>query len=150
MDLGRIKRTQPSANIGLTGVTGGSGGGASDAFHKQFGNQLKEDYRKRVTELFDEITDMAAVILDNADLSVFERYRGLIKNLLNEVVNNAYKLTSESVLDDRGRQRIYETISVIDQRLDEIASDILSKNNDRLEYISRVDEIRGLVLDMLS
>jgi uncharacterized protein YaaR (DUF327 family) len=144
-----FRQSQPSANFGLTGISGGHGGSASDGFHKQFGHQLKEDYRKRVTELFDEITGMAAVILDNADLSAFERYRSLIKELLSEVVNNAYKLTAEFVLDDRGRRRIYETISVIDNKLDEIASDILSKNSDRLEYISRVDEIRGLVLDML-
>jgi uncharacterized protein YaaR (DUF327 family) len=149
MDMGRVKRTGPTANIGLSAISGGSGGAGSDAFQRQFGNQLKEDYRKRVTDLFDEITDMASRILDNADLSAFERYRGLIKDLLNEVVNNAYKLTSEYVLDERGRQRIYETISVIDKKLDEIASEILSRNGDRLDYISRVDDIRGLVLDLL-
>jgi uncharacterized protein YaaR (DUF327 family) len=58
-------------------------------------------------------------------------------------------LSSESITDRYGHQRVFETINIIDIKLDALAKDILLENSDKLDYISRVDEIRGLIMDML-
>jgi len=128
---------------------GDFGGKSSDSFQQQLGRQRKEHFRSRVVALFEEITEDAASIIDHVDLSKFEKYRGLIGNLLSEVVQNAYSLCSERVLDRFGRHRLYASISIIDKKLENMAKDILNKNGDRIDYISRVDEIRGLVMDLL-
>jgi uncharacterized protein YaaR (DUF327 family) len=95
------------------------------------------------------ISNEAATIIDHVDLLKFERYRGLIGEVLGEVVKNAYSLSSERVLDYSGKQRFYATVSIIDKKLEDMAVDILNRNSERLDYISRMDEIRGLVMDLL-
>ena len=44
---------------------------------------------------------------------------------------------------------VYEIIRTIDKKLDNLADDILSRNSKHIDYICRMDEIRGLIMDML-
>lgn len=148
MDACKVKRTEQAPVYSVHAVSG-SQGRTTDSFQQHLGNQRKEHFKNRVMSLFDEITDQADSIVDNVDLLKFENYRGLIRDLLNEVVKNAYILNSERVMDQSGMRRIYSTIHIIDKKLECIAADILNRNSERIEYISRVDEIRGLVMDNL-
>jgi uncharacterized protein YaaR (DUF327 family) len=58
-------------------------------------------------------------------------------------------INSERILDPSGKQRIYTTINIIDGKLESLALDLLKRNSDRIDYLLRIDEIRGLVMDML-
>jgi uncharacterized protein YaaR (DUF327 family) len=80
----------------------------------------------------------------------FEKYRGLISQLLNEVVKNAYALSSECITDGYGRQRIFATVTIVDDKLDDLASDLLQRDDKKLDFLGRIDEIRGLIMDILS
>lgn len=149
IDVYRVKRMDHTARYGVSSISGGSGGSTGDAFREQMGNQMKDDYRKHFNDLFDELTSLADIILGRMDISLFERYRGQLKELLQAAIKNAYILNSEYVTDRNGRQRVYETINIIDSKLDELAKEILHDNGDKLDYLSRVDEVRGLIMDML-
>jgi uncharacterized protein YaaR (DUF327 family) len=149
MDVHRVRRTDPAQRYGVSSVAGGSGSSAGDGFGEHLGHQFKEDYKKHINELFNELNALADTVLGRIDLSSFERYRGQLKELLLEAIKNAYILSSESITDRYGRQRVFESINIIDRKLDALAKDILLENSDKLDYISRVDEIRGLIMDML-
>ena len=143
------KTRKASASAYSIPAAKGFGGRTSDSFQQHLGQKLKEDYRKRAAALFDEIGNDAAGMIDHIDLLSFERYRGLICDFLSEVVKNAYSMSSNLVLDYSGRQRLYATVNIIDRKLEDMAIDILERNGEHLDYISRVDEIRGLVMDLL-
>lgn len=149
MGIYRVERRDMTPGAPVRGVTQGSGGKSSGSFQQQLGSQLKEQYRSRVAALFDEINEQADGIIENIDMATFERYRRLIASLIGEVTSNAYCLDLEYVLDPSGRRRVYETISTIDKKLEALAADILNRNSKHIDYICRVDEIRGLVMDML-
>ena len=149
IDVYRVRRLDHTALRGTTTVTEGSGGFAVGAFREQLGHQLKEEYRKHFDGLFDELTALADSIAGRIDMCLFEQYRGRLKELLTETAKYAYILSSEHVTDLNGRQRVYATVSIIDSKLDDLAKDILQENSGRLDYLSRVDEIRGLIMDML-
>lgn len=148
-DVNRVGRPDHTARYGVTSASGSSGNSAGDAFREHMGHSHKEEYRKHFNDLFDDLNALADTILTKIDISSFERYRGQLKELLQGAVKNAYVLSSEYVTDASGRQRVFETISVIDSKMDELAKDILNASSDKLAYLSRVDEIRGLVMDML-
>lgn len=131
-------------------VAGTSDGASSGSFGQQFGRQMKENGKSRAAALFDEIAGEAAELAAPVDFSRFERHRRLIGDLLGEVVCHAYDLRAESILDASGRQRIYAAVSVIDRKLDAMAREMLDRDREWIDYISRMDEIRGLILDLLS
>lgn len=87
--------------------------------------------------------------MDGVDFVKFERYRTLIRDLLAEVVNNAFSVSREYIFDKQGKQRVYSTVSVIDEKLDKLASELLTSNMEVIKFLERMDEIRGLITDLL-
>jgi uncharacterized protein len=149
LDVHRVKRLDHIGGYGVSSVAGSSGGSTGDAFKEQLRQQLKDEYKKHISSLFDELSALADTFLGRIDISAFERYRQQLKDLLQEAIKNAYVLSSEHVTDMYGRQRVFETIHIIDSKLDDLAKDILLSCSNNLDYLSRVDEIRGLLMDLL-
>ena len=82
------------------------------------------------------------------DVRDMKRYRGLIKEFMNEVVNRSHKFSRENFLDRRGRHRVYGMVKLVDEKLDELAQVLVSGEKDHIDILNRVDEIRGLLLDI--
>jgi uncharacterized protein YaaR (DUF327 family) len=79
-----------------------------------------------------------------------KKYRTLIKEFMNEIVNRSHKFSRENFLDRRGRHRVYGIIRLVDQKLDELAQDLVSEEKDSISILAKVDEIRGLLLDIFA
>ncbi len=149
MDVNRVKRSSAAVDYGITSIAAGSGGNTRGSFQDQLGGQLKDDYKNRVQIILDEMAALSADMLDRVSILAFERYINQIKSLLSEIIKNAYVLNSEHITELGGRQRIFSSVGVVDQKLDDLAKDFLDKDGDKLDYLSKVDEIRGLIMDML-
>lgn len=118
------------------------------SFQQDLNEQMKHQYKKRITELLDEIMKEAEDIFTNVNLPKFEKYRSLLKELLSEVLNNAFMLKSELVTDSFGSRRVMTVMNVVDEKLGDMASDLLENNKALIDYLGRVDEIRGLIMDL--
>ena len=79
-----------------------------------------------------------------------KRYRGLVKDFLNEVVNRSHKFSRENFLDRRGRHRVYGMIKLVDEKMDELATALVQDERDHINILDMVDEIRGLLLDIIT
>ncbi len=79
-----------------------------------------------------------------------KRYRGLVKDFLNEVVNRSHKFSRENFLDRRGRHRVYGIIRLVDENLDELAGELVKDEKDHLAILDKIGEIQGLLLDIFT
>jgi len=77
-------------------------------------------------------------------------YRELVRGFLNEIVNRSHKFSRENFLDRKGRHRVYTMIKLVDQNLDELAAELIKDEKDHLIILDKIDEIRGLLLDILT
>ena len=77
-----------------------------------------------------------------------KRYRELVKGFLNEVVNRSHEFSRENFLDKRGRHRVYGIVKLVDKNLDDLANELVKDEQDHLEIVSKIDDIRGLLLDV--
>ena len=84
------------------------------------------------------------------DVRDMKRYRQLIKNFMNEIVNRSHKFSRENFLDRRGRHRVYGMIKLIDQNLDELAMELIKEEKDNIAILMKIDEIRGILLDLIA
>ena len=48
------------------------------------------------------------------------------------------------------KRNVYFRVSVIDESLEKLAAEILRNQRDNLEILRRVDEINGMLVDLLS
>lgn len=110
----------------------------------------EEGLQERLHLLFQDITMQGKKISKHTDVADMKRYRALIKDFLNEVVNRSHKFSRENFLDRRGRHRVYGIIRLIDQNLDELAAELMKEEKDNLSILEKVDEIRGLLLDIFT
>ena len=104
----------------------------------------------RVDALMTDITTQGERIARHMDIRDLKRYRGLIKDFLNEVVYRSHKFSRENFLDRRGRHRVYGIIRKIDENLDALAEELMSDEKDHLSILSRIGEIEGLILDIFT
>ncbi len=104
----------------------------------------------RLNALLEEITGQGERIKKRRDITDMRKYRSLIKDFMNEIVNRSHKFSRENFLDKRGRHRVYGMIRLVDEKLDRIAAELIKDEQDSLLILNNVDEIRGLLLDILT
>lgn len=105
---------------------------------------------ERLNGLLEDITRQGNVIAQHMDIRDMKKYRGLVKDFMNEVVNRSHKFSRENFLDRRGRHRVYGIVRLVDENLDELAKELMKEESDHISILGRIGEIRGLLLDILT
>ena len=109
-----------------------------------------ENLQERLNLMFQDITMQGKKISKHMDVRDMKRYRTLIKEFLNEVVNRSHKFSRENFLDRRGRHRVYGIIRLIDENLDSLAEELMKEEKDHLSILGKIDEIKGMLLDIFT
>ncbi len=108
------------------------------------------ELQERLTGLLDDITKQGEVIARHMDIREMKKYRGLVKDFLNEVVNRSHKFSRENFLDRKGRHRVYGIIRLVDETLDQLANELVGEESDHISILGKIGEIRGLLLDIFT
>ena len=98
----------------------------------------------------EDIIQQGKRLTKHMDVRDMKRYRELIKEFMNEIVSHSHKFSRENFLDRRGRHRVYGMIRLIDKNLDELATELIKDEKDAITILSKIDEICGLLLDILA
>jgi uncharacterized protein YaaR (DUF327 family) len=104
----------------------------------------------RLNLLMEDIIMQGDKLVKRMDIRDMRKYRSLIKDFMNEIVNRSHKFSRENFLDRRGRHRVYGIIRLVDQKLDELAQELVNEEKDSITILAKVDEIRGLLLDIFT
>lgn len=112
---------------------------------------LEEDgLKEQLNNMLNEIIQHGDKLAKRMDIRDMKRYRKLIKEFMNEIVNRSHKFSRENFLDKRGRHRVYGIIKLVDETLDELALELLKDEKNHMEILAKVDEIRGMLLDIFT
>lgn len=105
--------------------------------------------------MLDEIHGWGERIKDNPSMESLRRYREAVRNFLRYVVGNSYSvekrsLTRFQVLQLRkGDRPVLTVIRIIDEKLEKLAAEIFRGQKEQLDILHRVDEIYGLLVDLI-
>ena len=72
------------------------------------------------------------------------------QEFMNEVVSRSHKFSRENFLDRRGRHRVYGIVRLVNEKLDQLAEELIKDEKDHLLILGKIDEIRGLLLDIIT
>lgn len=104
----------------------------------------------RLNFMLEEISAHGKKIAKHMDVKDMKHYRELIKEFMNEIVNRSHKFSRENFLDKKGRHRVYTMIKLVDKNLDDLAAELIKDEQDHILILNKIDEIRGLLLDIFS
>ena len=143
-------RIDPMQQVNQTSGTQKNQAPAED-FKFTLMSSIEEDgLAARLQVMMEEITMQGKKLGKHMDVRDMKNYRKLIKEFMNEIVNRYHKLSRENFLDRRGRHRVYGMIKRVDEVLDELAGELIKDEKDAIAILDKVDEIRGLLLDIIT
>ena len=111
-------------------------------------NIEEKDLQEKLNSMMEQITVQGDKISKHMDIKDMKKYRELVKGFLNEVVSRSHEFSRENFLDRRGRHRVYGIVRLVDTNLDDLAGELVKDEKDHLAIISKIDDIRGLLLDI--
>ena len=134
-------QTQQQSNVQQT----------DDTFRFMLASNIEEaGLADRLNLMMEEIVMQGDKITKRMDVKDMRRYRALIKDFMNEIVNRSHKFSRENFLDRRGRHRVYGIVRLVDEKLDELAQELMKEEEDEIAILAKVGEIRGLLLDIFT
>ena len=110
----------------------------------------EEGLQARLSLMMEDITMQGKKLGKHMDVRDMRQYRKLIQEFMNEIVSHSHKFSRENFLDKHGRHRVYGIVKQVNQALDELAEELMNEEQDHLAILSKIDEIRGLLLDIFT
>ena len=107
-------------------------------------NELQE----KLSSLMKDIEEQGNKLAKHMDIRDMKRYRSLVKEFMNEVTTRSHEFSRENFLDRRGRHRVYGIVKEVDKSLDDLAQERLKEEKDNLAILNKIDDIRGMLLDI--
>ena len=105
---------------------------------------------EKLNLLLNNISVQGQLIARHMDIRDLKKYRGLIRDFMNEIVNRSHKFSRENFLDRKGRHRVYGIIRLVDENLNELAEELIKDETDHIAILNKIGEIEGLLLDILT
>lgn len=120
----------------------------NNKFIEEFDKMSELSVKERLDNILSRIDDQANRISKSMNIKEVIVYKKLIKEFLKESVDSMVKFSKKNVLDKRGRHRIYAIIKRVDKDLEDLTKDVLDKEKDNIKILKKLDDIRGLILDI--
>lgn len=110
----------------------------------------KNELQAQLSLMMEDIVQQGNRLSKRMDIRDMKEYRRLIRNFMNEIASHTHEFSRENFLDKKGRHRVYGIVKKINQTLEELAEEFLSEEKDRISILSKIDEIKGLILDIFT
>lgn len=102
-------------------------------------------------ELLDEIHESGEALKEVPTLENIKRYRQSVSDFMKYIVKNTLDTDTavSSSFNPLKKQKRYIIIRVIDDNLEQLAAGILQNQMDQLKILEKIDEINGLIVNLL-
>ena len=101
-------------------------------------------------DLLDEVHGLGEDLKRGPNPDAVVAYKLAVRNFVHYVVERTYKLEEKTSGTNILKRKKYVVLNVIDGKLERLGAEILSAQRDQLEILRKVDEIYGILVDLLS
>ncbi len=116
-------------------------------FVEVLANSSLEKQEQLCGELLKEIDSQVSLLKKGITPQRLQRYRELVLQFMKTALPNAYSLHEERSWDRTGHQRNFLIVKKVNEHLESLMQDVAGKQMP-LKVMARVDQIRGLLLDL--
>ncbi|MBI9103342.1 MAG: YaaR family protein [Spirochaetales bacterium] len=103
-------------------------------------------------ELLDEVHQAGDKLKNSPTMTAVLQYKQAVKGFIHHVVEQGLELVEQEGVkfaNPMKKQKKYTIIKVIDQKLEKLAAGIMQNQKSQLEMLEAVNEIHGLLVDLL-
>jgi len=112
--------------------------------------QEKQNLDTDLDSALETIEELGKKLRAQPTLANLKTYKAAVRSFLQQAINGSYELSERRFIDRLGRRRLFVVVAKIDEQLEELTRMVLDKQDSTLELAAKLDEIRGLLLDIVS
>lgn len=120
----------------------------SISFQEVISKNRQQAVYEKLSKLVEEIEGQGKKLSEHRTVDDLRRYKKMVKDFMDEAVNNALKLEEQSGFNRRGRTKVYKIVKEVDKKLVELTNTLLDKEKNGLDILQSVGEIQGLLINI--
>ena len=120
----------------------------SISFTEVMGKKREEVLYAKMTKMMQDIEDQGKILSKSQTVEDLKRYKKLVKEFMDDAVNNGLKLEEQRGFNRRGRTKVYKIVKEVDSKLIDLTNAVLDKEKNGLKILNMVGEIKGLLINM--
>ncbi len=101
-------------------------------------------------ELLDMVHSAGEELKTDPNPERVKTYKRAVRDFVHYVVSRAYDIDKKTSGRNILKRKDFTTVVIIDEKLERLAAEVLSAQRDKLEILRRLDEIHGLLVDLLT
>jgi hypothetical protein len=105
---------------------------------------------KVLESLLDDVHAAGDVLKEKQVPATIVAYKNAVRAFVRYVVDEAFDVTESTSGRNILKRKKYTQVQVIDQKLEQMAAGILSNQKSQLDLLGKIDEINGLLVDLVS
>lgn len=103
---------------------------------------------EQLTRLLGDISAAGNRVARSRNLRELARFKMLVKRFLQETVDFGLETKQSHTWNRFGEGRRLKIVETIDERLVELAEDILNEEKESIELLAKIGEIKGLLINL--
>jgi uncharacterized protein YaaR (DUF327 family) len=137
---------------GNAALRGGRGPLFSAVLEEAEQAQVLPDYpvsEEALQELLDDVHSSGDELKRRPFPEEIIQYKRAVRNFLHYVVENGYTIEEQTSGGNVLRRKKFTLVQVVDRKLESLAASILANQMTQIEMLARIDEIAGLLVNLL-
>ncbi len=132
-----------------TGAERRAPAGQPSSFRETLTGLTQANAMDKLAQMSEELARQGAILGRRCDILELKRYKERLGEYLHEAVRFMYEFKKQSTLDARGRHKMYAIIKRINSKLEEMTEELLKSEASNLTVMAAIDEIRGMLVDLM-
>ena len=105
---------------------------------------------KILEALLDEVHSAGDKLKDKQLPDNIVGYKNAVRSFMKYIVDRSYEVTESTSGGNILKRKKFTQVQIIDQKLEQLAAGILSNQKDQLSQLGKIEEINGLLVDLMS
>jgi uncharacterized protein YaaR (DUF327 family) len=100
-------------------------------------------------KLLDDVHSAGDALKERPMEEEIKRYKQAVRGFLHYVVQNGFEAKQQVSGVNIMKRKVHTVVQVVDAKLEQLASAVLSGQSSQLDLLARLEEINGLLVDLL-
>ncbi|MDY6935326.1 MAG: DUF327 family protein [Spirochaetota bacterium] len=116
-------------------------------FKSALQSTFSSNFQGTIEDLLNDLREEEKRFIDNQSLNNLERYKGIVQQILKKILDKGFDTkTLRSCKRDRAD---FIIVQEINSQLIQISSAITHRTNSAFNLLKKIEEVRGLIFDLL-
>ena len=115
-----------------------------------FDFEAHEEHGETIEELLDEVHQSGEMLVETQSMENIKRYRQAVTGFLKLVVSKMLTVEEQTSGGNILRRKRFTQVKIIDNKLESLVQAVLSNQSKQLDVLEKINEIRGLLIDLIT